>query len=229
MKILNLVLYSENEPAYIGMRDVLRAHAARSPNVRCVFSIYDSAITEPWILDGDILRIRGSETFIPGILNKTIEAFRITASWEYDFLIRTNISTIVDYNEFHEMFADPRFMIGGPIGVLSWIRPSDGIFDTRFNGMPFLRGWCMIFKRSVAEDMIQNAHFIDTSVIDDVSISDFLIRKRRYVPADIKRRCCMITNDYNPGFCVFRNCTPGNRMADVERMRDIAARMSVSN
>jgi hypothetical protein len=227
MKILNLILYSENDPAYIGMRDVLRSHAARYPNVRCVFYMYDPVITETWTLDGDTLRIRGHETYVPGILNKTIEAFRITADWEYDLLIRTNISTIVDYGGLLGYCSGPDFKYGGPVGVMSatWTDPKGGIFDGRFCGLQFVRGWCIIFTRDTVALMNRDAHFIDTSVVDDVTIGDFLVRKRGITPTNLSFKSVMVTNQYDPTKCVFRNCTYGNRDADVERMRDIAARI----
>jgi hypothetical protein len=227
MKILNLVLYSENEPAYVGMRDVLRSHTARYPNVRCVFYTYDPEITEPWLLDDDILRIRGHETYVPGILNKTIEAFRITETWDYDLLIRTNISTIVDFSGLVGYCSGPDFKFGGPVGYMNatWTDRKGGIFDGRFSGLQFVRGWCIIFTRATIALMLRNAHFIDTSVIDDVTISDFLTRKIGVVPTDIAFKSVMVTNQYDPTKYVFRNCTYSDRMLDVERMRDIASRI----
>jgi hypothetical protein len=225
MKILNLVLYSENEPAYRTMRDVLRAHASRYPDVRTVFYMYDPVIKDSWILDGDILRIRGNETYVPGILNKTVEAFRITADWDYDMLIRTNISTIVDFSGIVGYCTGPDFTFGGPFQILRWLDPRGGIFDGRFSGMSFVSGWCMIFTRATITLMINDSHFIDTSVIDDVTISDFLIRKRNVKPTDLMFKSVGITTEYDPTKYIFRNCTYGNRMADVDRMRDIASRI----
>jgi hypothetical protein len=228
MKVLNLVLYSENEPAYIAMRDVLREHAARYPNVQTVFYMYDPTCTEPWILDGDTLRICGSETYVPGILNKTLTAFRITADWDYDLLIRTNISTVVDFNGLLGYCSTPSFEYGGPQLTIAWTDPRGGIFDRRFHGMPFIGGWCMIFSRATVALMVRDAHFIDTSVIDDVSIADFLVRKRGKISVNLGYKAVIETKEYDPTRCIFRNCTYGNRMADVERMRDIASRIHTS-
>jgi hypothetical protein len=187
--------------------------------------MYDPLIKDSWILDGDILRIRGNETYVPGILNKTIEAFRITADWDYDMLIRTNISTIVDFSGIVGYCSGPSFQFGGPTSLLRWVEPKDGVFDGRFNGMPFVRGWCMIFTRATIILMINDSHFIDTSVIDDVSISDFLVRKRGIIPTDLAYKSVIYAKAYDPTKCVFRNCTYGNRMLDAERMQDIASKI----
>ena len=48
----------------------------------------------------DILYIYGKETYIPGILDKTIQAFDIIHNKmkiPYDFIFRTNISTFVHF------------------------------------------------------------------------------------------------------------------------------------
>jgi hypothetical protein len=187
--------------------------------------MYDPVIKDSWILDGDILRIRGNETYVPGILNKTVEAFRITADWDYDMLIRTNISTIVDFSGIVGYCTGPDFTFGGPFQILRWLDPRGGIFDGRFSGMSFVSGWCMIFTRATITLMINDSHFIDTSVIDDVTISDFLIRKRNVKPTDLMFKSVGITTEYDPTKYIFRNCTYGNRMADVDRMRDIASRI----
>jgi hypothetical protein len=207
------------------MRDVLREHNARYPYVRSVFYMYDPTCVEPWSLEGDMLRIRGNETFIPGILTKTLEAMRITHSWEYDLLIRTNISTIVDFGGLIGYCTSPSFEYGGPQGIIKWTDPPGGIFDGRFYGMPFIRGWCMIFSRATISLMMQDSHFIDTSVIDDVAIADFLVRKRGIKPVDLYYKTVIETTEYDQTKLIFRNCTYGNRELDAERMQLISSKI----
>ena len=45
-----------------------------------------------------MIYIKGEETFIPGILEKTLLAIKISSkNFTYDYIVRTNISTLVNY------------------------------------------------------------------------------------------------------------------------------------
>ena len=47
--------------------------------------------------DAMTIYVKGEETFIPGILNKTVEAIR-AIGLEYDFVWRTNLSSVLDFD-----------------------------------------------------------------------------------------------------------------------------------
>jgi hypothetical protein len=225
MKILNLILYSENDPAYPRMREVLQDHNRRYSHVQTLFYIYDPTIATDHDISGDLLRIRGTETYVPGILNKTLEAMRITQSWDYDILVRTNISTIVDFSGLVGYCSDPAFFAGGPVQTIRWIDPPGGIFDNRFYERQFISGWCMVLSRAAIALLLEKRQFIDISVIDDVSITDFLIYKMKKSAINLAYKCVACTQTYDPTKLVFRNCTYGDRMADVARMRELSSKM----
>ena len=62
--------------------------------------MFSDKINEDYCLDGDMLLIKGVETFIPGILDKTVKAFKFFENKyeEYDYITRTNISKIVNFD-----------------------------------------------------------------------------------------------------------------------------------
>ncbi len=227
MKILNLVLYSENDPVYPLMRDVIREHSQRYPYVQTLFYMYDQAIAADYDISGDLLRIRGVETYVPGILNKTVDAMHITQNWDYDLLIRTNISTIVDFGGIVGYCRSPDFFAGGYIHTVSsdWRDEKGGLFDGRFTGKSFISGCCMILSRAAVSLVTNRRQFIDTSVIDDVTISDFLFYKMGKTFTNLTHKVVLYANMYDPTKLVFRNFTYGNRMADTERMRHIASKI----
>jgi hypothetical protein len=224
MKILNLVLYSENDPAYPRMREVLQEHNGRYPYVQTLFYMYDPVVATDYDISGDLLRIRGVESYIPGILVKTLEAMRITQGWDYDLLIRTNISTIVDFGGLVGYFGSADLFAGGPLQRLGRQALQDEKYNKLF-GHIFISGWCMIFSRAAVTLMMENRHHIDTTIIDDVSISEFLLYNMDKPIFSIAKKCECWTQAYDPTKLVFRNCTYGNRMADVDRMRDIASKL----
>jgi hypothetical protein len=206
------------------IRLVLQEHNRRYPYVQTLFYIYDPAVAADYDISGDLLRIRGVETYVPGILIKTLEAMRITQSWDYDLLIRTDISTIVDFGGLVGYCSDPGFFAGGPLQRLGQQALQDEKYSKLF-GHVFISGWCMMFARAAVTIMMENRQHIDTTIIDDVSISEFLLYTMGKSVFSIAKKCVGWTQAYDPTKLVFRNCTYGNRMADVDRMRDIASKI----
>ena len=93
-KVLMLVIYNPS-PLYDAQRDFWRRYMNSSPNISCYF-IVNSNVPEI-TLDGDTLRIPGTESY-EGIMKKTLDAFDFFLEKDtYDFIIRTNISSIWDY------------------------------------------------------------------------------------------------------------------------------------
>lgn len=64
------------------------------------FYMYKNDISEPAIIDGKYIYIKGEETFIPGVLNKTIEVLIIFYNLGFDNFIRLNATTFVNFYEF---------------------------------------------------------------------------------------------------------------------------------
>lgn len=91
-KAILLVLASDNTPLYQEFRKVYQAYLDSNPNIR-VFLVYGNQYSfEPQSYDlvyNDI-----EENYNPGMITKTVRAIEyIDANYDYDFLIRTNLST----------------------------------------------------------------------------------------------------------------------------------------
>ena len=92
-KILNLVLYSRDR-IYDQMYTMLSNFYRRYRFLDTIFYVFDSSIINEYEREGDILKIKGSESLIPGVLDKTIKAFL----WvnenlcinDYEYIIRSN-------------------------------------------------------------------------------------------------------------------------------------------
>ena len=55
---------------------------------------------QEYLIDGNILYIHGEETFLPGVLNKTLDAMKVITNnlnIQYDFILRSNASTVINY------------------------------------------------------------------------------------------------------------------------------------
>ena len=185
MKILNLVLYSDTQNVYIEMKNILDTfYKTYHPNVETIFYKYSSDIENISLVD-NILHIKGNESFVPGILQKTLKVFEYVVQSDsynkYDYIVRSNISTVIDFDLFvKELEKNPvKMYAGGLIHNLQWANPHCGIHDRTHFGTLFANGTSITFSKEGLKYLIENQHLIDQSIIDDVAIGIFI---KEHVP-----------------------------------------------
>ena len=189
-----------------------------------IFIVNDPTIDKEWIYDEEsrTIKIKADETFIPGILNKTIKAIEICLElFEFDILVRSNMSTVIDLNLLQDKINDNNnldYIYGGKVRNLEWIAPSDGItsdvLHKHINKLFFSSGIGTVFSKNICDYIVNNKNLIDTSIIDDVSLSLFCNNK--YSPNFNTEWCETVTIDRSA--CFYRFNTPGNRNADVDNI-----------
>jgi hypothetical protein len=125
--VLMLVIYNPS-PLYDAQRDFWRQYMNSSPNILCYFITY-SAISEI-TLDGDTLYIPGQESY-DGIIDKTLIALEYFLERKsYDFIIRTNISSIWDHQHLTRYLKKSSRtglycgLLGGTRESVSWVSGS---------------------------------------------------------------------------------------------------------
>jgi len=65
-----------------------------NPEITVFFITLTRNIDKEYIIEGNTMWIKGTESFTPGIYEKTVRAMRICSElFQYDYIIRTNIST----------------------------------------------------------------------------------------------------------------------------------------
>jgi len=173
--------------------------------------------------------IKGQEG-IMNILKKTLIAMEyVTKTHEFDFLIRTNISTVVDiYNlgDFLNRIPKTKYYGGGHILELKW-----GTNYSLF-GTVYAQGTGIILSRDIVEDMCQNQDKLEYNIIDDVSIgryikkyhNDIFEATNKYsnqVAPHIGCKCHKITDDPDilKTVVFFRNRTMCKRGDDILEMQ----------
>jgi hypothetical protein len=190
IKILNLVLYSKNE-SYNKMYDITRKYYLKFyPQVKTIYYLFDESINKPTFKD-DILLIPGKETYLPGILDKTIKAIEITKNMDYDYLLRSNISTVVNIKLLlNYLTKNPNIDYGGS-WEMTHIRkgfrdPLNGINDDRYDGLNFISGTGIIMSRKAVYTLLEHKNKIDYSIVDDVSIGNFFRNNTNIKPNEFK-------------------------------------------
>ena len=186
VKILHLVLYS-NGKSYDKMYDITREYYSKFyPEVLTIYYLFNQNITEPVIKD-DILLIPGKETYLPGILDKTIKAIEFTKNIEYEYLLRSNISTIVNVKNLLNYLSKNKNIQYGGSWKMKHIRkgfrdPLNGINDDRYAGLDFISGTGIVLSKKNVKYILENKDKIDYSIVDDVSIGYFLHKNTEIKP-----------------------------------------------
>jgi len=181
LSILHLVLYSDSD-AFNNMYELTRKLYKKNKNVKTIYYKFSENIIENYQLENDILNIKGKETFVPGILDKTIKAFQYFENelQNYDYIVRSNISTIINFNLFtQELIKKPVNYSGGNIMTFGWTDIEGGLPDNTWHGTKFASGTAIIFSRQALLELIKNVDLIHKDIIDDIAIAIFF---RQYLP-----------------------------------------------
>jgi hypothetical protein len=219
-KIFNLILYNDNV-AYNRMRNVLRKYL-KTTGIEYYFYCYDKSITSNYVIDGDIIRIRGTESYLPGIILKTIDAIAISLHFGYDYLLRSNASTIINIEQLNKALQNKSVGYAcGNVNNLTWLDPCCGIYDDRYKNTKYAQGTAIILSREYAEMLIRNKNDINTTVIDDVSLGLFFNQRGIY-PEALGGNNAFLENqqNWNPQTIFYRNRSK-SRVQDAINMQKI--------
>jgi len=182
---INLVLYS-NDKEYDKMYELTKKYYSSFSNVKTIYYVFNDTLTTEYQLKDDILNIKGKETYIPGILDKTIQAFEyVNTHYKFDYMIRSNISTIVDFHLLLEYLQKTPIMYGG--GLKNTITGDKNHPD--LEGLIYASGTSIMFSKNTLTAFLDKKKHIRNDLIDDVSIG-LLMRdhlqdvSQHYIPED---------------------------------------------
>lgn len=184
-KILHLVLYNETpeyKPMYYHSREWYRH--CESLDVETWYYRYNDKLQQP-VFDKDnmMLELPGTESYIPGILHKTLAAFRIGVERGFRFLVRSNVSTIVNFPNLLKQYAEVAnkdMLYGGPHVMHSSENKDLG-------SQVFVQGTCMIFAPKVVHILLKHKEELCQTAEDDYSIGALLL-KRKIPPQQVGRQ-----------------------------------------
>ena len=186
MNILILCIFDETNRNKQLIK-IQRDNFVNNYSIDYYFIIYDENLTEEFKLINDTLFIKGNETYM-NILDKTIKALRYFINIkDYDFIIRTNISTTFNYKLLYNYLNDiPKnnIYLGGIVFKIDWIDIKYGITNENIEKfllkyLYYFQGTCIILSSDVAKNIIENSNKLIHDVIDDVSIGLFI---KTYLP-----------------------------------------------
>jgi len=179
-RIVNLVLYSP-DPIYNAMYELTRVYYARfAPRVTTLYYCFNPTLQEEYELKEDILYVRGTESYIPGILMKTLKAFDyVLRHYTFDILIRSNISTIVDVPLLSEYLEANDVQYGG-VSVDLYNHPNNALYAS---------GTSILFSHETLWRVMDLRSHCNLGWIDDYALGALMHShlpevKQTYLPSD---------------------------------------------
>lgn len=175
MRIAHLVLYTEENAHEQAMMQLQRFLYDDQENVQTIYYTYSYHVRNiEYDATERILRIPGHESYIPGILLKTWTAFEwaMQHMQPYDYLLRTNISTLMNFPLFFKALKQKPVRFGGMHTLtVGWYSPHSGIYDNSFEGVQFPSGFAIIWNAETFAHMLSMGRpRLNLSVVDDVAI-----------------------------------------------------------
>jgi hypothetical protein len=230
--ILIICHYSEMN---MMMLDILRRQIRRNHDIHyyIVASRFSQTNPKDVELDNDIIFVNQKEAYF-NILNKTLKAMEYVnevLKIDYDFLIRTNVSTMIHVKQLMKELAKipkTNISIGGNKMQMNWICPGYGLNDHRYIGRWFVQGTSIIFSKDVCNDIIKNQHKIEKTIVDDISLFMYLANFNSIAYESLQKysisfyECSENLDELHkipPNIAFYRNKTEDFRDDDIIRMK----------
>ena len=161
-KYLNLIIYNPHSEYERKMKDILHSYLKTVPDLTFYF-ITSRPQYQTIEIDKNehILYVQGEENYIPAILIKTMKALEYTRELSYDYMIRSNISTVIDWSKFPTSEIKEH---GYSSTNIIWFIPD----------LPFAQGSNIILNRETTHYLIDHEPKLDYTIIDDVAIAQVL-------------------------------------------------------
>lgn len=247
MNILILTIYNDTLEYNQMRQSQIKINIA--DNIDHFFITFNENITEDIAINHDnkIIYIKGKEHIL-NITHKTIKTlqyFLLNSEKHYDYIIRTNISTIINYSNLQIYLSNlPKnnVYIGGTLETLNWIDIKSGInIDSikQFNliGLKYIQGTSIILSNDVAKYIINNENIINHSIVDDVTIGLFIRENLHDIYSNLDSMLCakVSYNNFDKDSVFIRNNSyhlrnlNANRILDIERIENIINYINFNN
>jgi hypothetical protein len=156
------------------MRDITDKYYKIFPFVTTYYYCFKHDLKTEFELQGNILFIKGDESYIPGILQKTINCFEYFKEEipKYRYVVRSNISTIIRFDLLQQDLKMNSVQYG--CALCFNVEFNKGKTHLPENQFIFSSGTSIIFSPDVVLNIINNKDKLDKMQIDDVSIGKFI-------------------------------------------------------
>lgn len=165
-------------------------------NVTTVYYCRDSTVTTPTFEEDKddkcrILFLPGEETYMPGILQKTMQVLRVffpeNEESDFDFVVRSNSSTVINFKVLLPLLEQRKDQLYycGPLIVDS--QEVNSKIDPTLSPLPFVTGTCIILKRNAVKALLKFESLLNFEILDDPAIA--LLFKQLKHPPPVQLGC----------------------------------------
>ena len=172
-KIIILILSSNNFSEYSDMYEIWKKYMNNHPKIQSFFIENNKFLDENVVLnkENNTIYCKGDETYIPGILNKTIKSIDYCLNnFEFDYIYRTNLSTVVNLDKLYSYVKNNNINYAG------------NIYNKKDD---FVTGTGILLSKQACKKLVEDKSLIDHDIIDDVAIANKL--KEHYQMINIDR------------------------------------------
>lgn len=171
-RVLVLILSSPGK-AYRRFKDNWNIYANSHCNIDTYFMEMNEIDNEYEIKDRTIT-FKGTESIVPGCLDKTIKSLNHFDLSKYAYVVRTNLSSVIHYTRLYDFLYDkPRNRYYA--GVLFKIAVDINNQVSHFNHHIFCSGALFIMSTDVAMIVANEKNYMKTVMYDDVYIGHTII------------------------------------------------------
>ena len=179
-----LIIDSDTLSVYSENRSILKKIFNKISWVRHFFIRCDPTLPMPFCIKDDVFYCKSEESFIPGILNKTISAFEfVLSNFTCKYIVRANLSSFWNIPKLLSQHGQNS-------------ENSKYVFAMINNyGFPYPSGAGFIISPEIAKRIVENKHLLNKNLIDDMAIGE-LINKLN-IPYKEAKRFDLILNNQN--------------------------------
>ncbi len=237
MKILLLMLFSDSE-IYNQMLEIQRNYIHQNNNIDAYFIAFNEEQTEEIQIIEDIIYVKGKETYT-NILYKTLKSLEYIFNIfpiKYDFVVRSNISTIIHLNNLYQHFLFmPKINIytGGTLETLKWpLQPYEISSEKQCNkneyyGLKYIQGTSIILSRDVVKRILEEQHNIEYDIVDDVKLGLIIQKYFPKIYENIEKMpMAKVTYNHFQEDSIFIRNRSEERKLDTHRMREISTKFN---
>jgi hypothetical protein len=178
--ILNIVP-TNADAAYQRMAASLKGFYKKFSNVRTIFVEYTKDIHGDFFFEDDCLYLRGDDGISPPgpILRKTLDTMLFLENQlsVYDYVIRSNVSTIIDFSTVGKLLANSpgkKHYFTAMVNTVANLDPPLGIVDMKYFGVRYASGTFIGMSVDLVKTIIRKRHYLDFSIVDDVALGIFV-------------------------------------------------------
>ena len=165
MLILNLVLCSP-DPVCDEMREILSTYLTVK-KIPHFFYWYDPALQETHVFDSSTLRLSDKGSLL-------VQALRLTQHLQYDFVVCSNVSTVIDFDEQARHLDVGCLDYGGALYYEQISDSSEHGMISVYGKHSFVLGTHIVLSRKAVQIVLQHREIIEGyALVDDAALGVF--------------------------------------------------------